>query len=233
MFQNDHRYYCSVVTIEFFLLIFLKKIKAITDDCCNFCKEESETIQHVFLFVCLKFIVPLENQHVFISCMHSLPVWSKLSMHICRNTGKRIVFHFYNALFGETSIGKDNKIANFIILYTKQDIYLCLKQKKLPIFLWAYIFFEVKIQTWKVCLSLKFSHFWKMVVTFERYFLCLVLRDRVFKSIIIYHILMFKHVIEWMKVWKKSVSIMTIQNYVRDRLYPYDFAESLFYFSGG
>ena len=153
MFQNDHRYYCSVVTIEFFLLIFLKKIKAITDDCCNFCKEESETIQHVF-----------------ISCMHSLPVLSKLSMHIFRNTGKRIVFHFYNALFGETSIGKDNKIANFIILYTKQDIYLCLKQKKLPIFLWAYIFFEVKIQTWKVCLSLKFSHFWKMVVTFERYF---------------------------------------------------------------
>ena len=74
--------------IEFFLLIFLKKIKAITDDCCNFCKEKSETIQHVFLFVCLKFIVPLENQHVFISCMHSLPVWSKLSMHILETLEK-------------------------------------------------------------------------------------------------------------------------------------------------
>ena len=44
-------------------------------------------------------------------------------MHISQNTGNRIVFHVYNILFGETSFCKDNKIVNFIILYTKQ--YIC------------------------------------------------------------------------------------------------------------
>ena len=63
---------------------------------------------------------------------HILPLWSKLSMHILRNTVKRIVFHVYNILFGETSFCKDNKIVKFIILYTKQYIYLCLKQKRIP-----------------------------------------------------------------------------------------------------
>ena len=94
---------------------YLKKLKAITDACCTFRKEESETIYHVFL-----------------NCKEILPLWSKLSIHILRYSGKRIVFHVYNILFGETSLGKDNKIVNFIILCTKQYIYLCLKQKRIP-----------------------------------------------------------------------------------------------------
>ena len=60
-------------------------------------------------------------------------------MHILRNTGKRIVFHVYNVLFGETSFCKDNKIVNFIILHTKQYIYFSLKQKEYQLFVILYI----------------------------------------------------------------------------------------------
>ena len=52
----------------------------------TFCKKESEIIQHVF-----------------VNCMHILPLWSKLGMHILRNTEK-----VYNILFGEICFCKGN-----------------------------------------------------------------------------------------------------------------------------
>ena len=84
MFLNNVRYHCSYRILHRILPVnyYMKKIKTITDDCCNFCKEESETIQHLFVN-CRQILVSL---------------WNKLSLHILRNTGKRIVFHVYNVL---------------------------------------------------------------------------------------------------------------------------------------
>lgn len=88
---------------------YFKKIKIITNDCCTFCKEEIETIQHVFF-----------------SCTNVLPLWNNLSMSIYRKTTKRIGFNVINIVFGEKSISVDNKPVNFIMLYTKQFIFICL-----------------------------------------------------------------------------------------------------------
>ena len=68
-------------------------------------------------------------------------------MYILRNTGKRIVFHVYYVLFGETSFCKDNKIVNFIILHTKQYIYFSLKQKEYQLFVILYILSSPKPKT--------------------------------------------------------------------------------------
>lgn len=110
---------------------YLKKIKIITNDCCTFCKEEIETIQHVFF-----------------SCTNVLPLWNDLSMSIYRKTTKRVGFNVINILFGENSLSVDNKPVNFIILYTKQFIYICLKQNKIPNYvdLLYYLSFKYKIE---------------------------------------------------------------------------------------
>ena len=47
---------------------YLKKINIKADDCCGFCKKESETIEHVFLF-----------------CKDVLLLWNTLSQHIFRS----------------------------------------------------------------------------------------------------------------------------------------------------
>ena len=134
----------------------MKKIKATTDDCCTFCKNEYETIQPVF-----------------VNCKHILPLWSKLSMHILRNTVKRIVFHVYNILFGETSFCKDNKIVNFIILYTKQCIYLCLKQKNYTLCVSLYIFWSLKTRLKKYASirKLQYSTYEKWLSTWKDMFI--------------------------------------------------------------
>ena len=80
-------------------------------------------------------------------------------MHILRNTGKRIIFHVYNVLFVETSFSKDNKIVDFIILYTKQYIYLCLKQKKFPIFYERIHFLKFEYKIEKKCIIPKATAF--------------------------------------------------------------------------
>ena len=65
-------------------------------------------------------------------------------MHILRNTGKRIFFHIYDILFGETSLCKDNKIVNFIILYSYKTKHLFMfETKKNTNLAWAYTLFEV------------------------------------------------------------------------------------------
>ena len=81
-------------------------------------------------------------------------------MHILRNTGKRIVFHIYNILFGETSL---SKIVNFIILYTKQYIYLCLKQNRIPTLceLIHFLKFIYKIEKYASIQKLQHSNFEK------------------------------------------------------------------------
>ena len=132
-----------------------------------------------------------------------------LTLTAGQNTGKRIVFHVYNNIFGETSYSKDNKIVNFIILYTKHYIYLCLKQKRIPTLCEL-----IHIHDWKICLNPKTTafNFWKMVVNMERLCLYLIKMDIVFKLIQIYHIFRFKYAMVWMKVWKKSASIKNNSN---------------------
>lgn len=110
---------------------YLKKIKIIANDCCTFCKEEIETIQHVFF-----------------SCTYVLPLWNNLSMCIYRKTRKRVGFNITNILFGENTLNVDNKPVNFIILYTKQFIFICLKQNKIPNYveLLHHLSFKYKIE---------------------------------------------------------------------------------------
>ncbi|XP_056019638.1 uncharacterized protein LOC125668194 [Ostrea edulis] len=92
---------------------YLKKINVVSFDCCTFCNDEVETIQHVF-----------------IGCEKLSILWSNLSMHIYKTTSKRIGFNVLNILLGELPLLKGNRIVNFLILYTKQYIFSCLKKKK-------------------------------------------------------------------------------------------------------
>lgn len=127
---------------------YLKKINVSTDDCCSFCKEDVETIQHVF-----------------IKCLEILPLWNKLSMHIYCKTTNRIGFNVNNVMFGEIPLNQGNKVVNFIILYTKQYIFNCLKQKKIPHLkgLLQHIYFKYKVERYisiKSCEMLKFDKQW-------------------------------------------------------------------------
>ena len=62
-----------------------------------------------------------------VSCL-----WSSLSMHTYQSTAKRVGFNLVNVLLGELPLSKGNRIVNFLILYTKQYIFLCLKKGKTP-----------------------------------------------------------------------------------------------------
>ena len=116
------------------------------------------------------------------------------------------VFHVYNVLFGETSFSTDNEIVIFIMLYKKQYIYLCLKQKN-SIFLWAYTFFWSMPQFKKLQCSIFeiWWSTWKDIFMFDP-------EDRVFNSMKTYHIFMLKYILVWMKVWNKSANIKNNSN---------------------
>ena len=77
---------------------------------CSICKEDTETIQHV-LFISEKV----------------MPLWNNLRMLIYRKTAKRIGFKVCNTILGETPLSSENRIVNFLILYTKQYIFTCVK----------------------------------------------------------------------------------------------------------
>lgn len=68
--------------------------------------------------------------HVFIKCLEILSLWNKLSMHIYCKTTNRIGFNITNVIVGEIPLNQGNKVVNFIILYSKQYIFNCLKQKR-------------------------------------------------------------------------------------------------------
>ena len=94
---------------------FLHKIKIATCDLCTFCNLETESIAHVFFH-----------------CSRILPLWESLSMYTYNATSERIVFNISNVIFGEKPSG--DIAINFIVLNTKQFIFRCLKQSKLPTF---------------------------------------------------------------------------------------------------
>ena len=128
---------------------YLKKINVISDNLCSFCKGDVETIQHMFLY-----------------CPNILTLWSDLSLHIFRNTTKRIGFNIINVILGEMPLSVHNKVVNFIILYTKQYIFYCSKQNKRPNIneLVHYLFFKYKVEkfvTIKSCGTSKFEKLWE------------------------------------------------------------------------
>ena len=63
-----------------------------------------------------------------------MPLWNNLSMLIYRKTAKRIGFNVCNTILGETHLSNENRIVNFLKLYTKQYIFTCVKQNKVPNF---------------------------------------------------------------------------------------------------
>lgn len=71
----------------------------------------------------------------FFICDKVMPLWNNLSMHVYRKTAKRIGFNVCNIILGETPLSSGNRIVNFLILYTKQYIFTCLKQNKVPNFI--------------------------------------------------------------------------------------------------
>ena len=67
-------------------------------------------------------------------------------MHILRNTGKRIIFHVDNDLFGETSFSKDKKCEK-LSFYIQNNTFIYVWNKKdLHFFMSLYIFGS--LNTW-------------------------------------------------------------------------------------
>lgn len=96
---------------------YLKKIRITASDCCTFCNDMPETIQHVFA-----------------NCKKIQPLWNALSILIYEKCYKNVSFDVCNVLFGVYPLDWENRILNFVILYTKQYIFSCLKQNKTPNF---------------------------------------------------------------------------------------------------
>ena len=55
-----------------------------------------------------------------------MPLWNNLSMLIYRKNAKRIGFNDCNTI--ETPLSNENRIINFLILYAKQYLFICVKE---------------------------------------------------------------------------------------------------------
>lgn len=92
-------------------------------------------------------------------------------MHIYQYTSIRIGFNVINILLGELPLSKDNKVVNFIILYTKQYLFCCLKKDILPSLLGLlfYLYNKYKVEKYISCQKFqmqKFTnnwHVWKHI----------------------------------------------------------------------
>ena len=100
---------------------YLKKNNITSSESCTFCNETSETIQRVF-----------------VKCKKILPSWNALSARLYERCYKRVGFNICNIIFGEYPLNGEIKALNCIILYTKQYIFFCLKQNRVPVFLGLY-----------------------------------------------------------------------------------------------
>ena len=106
---------------------YLKKINIASSDSCTFCNENSETLQHVF-----------------VKCKKILPLWNALSARLYEKCSKRVEFYICNIIFGEYPLDGENKALNCIILFTKQYIFFCLKQNRVPVFLGLYNYLQLR-----------------------------------------------------------------------------------------
>lgn len=94
---------------------YLKKIKIMHNDICTLCNSESETIEHIFF-----------------SCTKVISLWNRLSIEIYNATAERVGFNITNVIFGELPFQNSNAVVNFLIIFTKQYIFYCVKNKKCP-----------------------------------------------------------------------------------------------------
>ena len=91
----------------------------------------------------------------------------------------------------------------FICVWNKKEYQLCVS---------LYIFWSLNTRLKNMPISKNYSiQLLKNGGQHGKICLYLIKRDRVFKLIQIYHTFGFKYAIVWMKVWKKSVSMKTIQ----------------------
>ena len=91
---------------------YLKKIRITADDTCQFCHSDQETLEHVFF-----------------TCVKVMPLWTDLAEYILEKSQNAVVFDSYSVIFGKP-FTITNMSVNKIILFTKQYIYLNLKQNK-------------------------------------------------------------------------------------------------------
>ena len=197
MFQNNFSGYNIEFYTEFFLLIIIwKKIKATTTDFCTFCKEESETIQHVFA----------NWKHIVLFGVNSVGIFYK-------TLEKELFFMFIIIYLVKLLLAKLTKLwilscyiqnKTFIYVWNKKEYQLCVS---------LYIFLSLNTKS-KNMPQFKNYSFQLLKNGGQHGKICfyLIKRDRVFKVMQIYHIFRFKYAMVWMKVWKKSASIKNNSN---------------------
>ena len=72
-----------------------------------------------------------------------MPLWNNLSMLIYRKNAKRIGFNDCNTI--ETPLSNENRIINFLILYAKQYLFICVKENNVLNF--TGLMFHLKLGT--------------------------------------------------------------------------------------
>lgn len=135
-------------------LLFDNKNNIITNDCCTFCKEKIETIQVFFLGVLMFYPCG-----IFLVC------------YIQKNK-KNVDFNVINILFGENSLNVGNRPVNYILLSTKQFIFICLKQNKIPNYvdLLHHLSFKYMIEKYASVEKLQHKKFEKCWLQWENFF---------------------------------------------------------------
>ena len=147
----------------------MKTIKAISDDCCTLWNEFEESRSETIKRILVNF------KHIFIQ------LWSKLGIHIFMFTIFCLSKHLYRKI---TKL----EISSF---YMQKTLIIFALNRKNLIFLRFYIFWSLKkMPKWK---NYSIQTFKKNDCLFGKISLRFILRDMLFKSIITYHILMFKN----------------------------------------
>ena len=100
----------------------LLRFKLVTDNLCTFCKNNKETIMHIFC-----------------SCIHTNEIWSRLELWFSRNN-VQIKISNQNKLFG--FYGKNNGALNCIMIIVRKEIFAAKCKHCLPVF--DHIMSEIK-----------------------------------------------------------------------------------------
>ena len=90
---------------------FLRKIKSTESDVCVFCKDQKETIFHLFCH-----------------CSKVIPIWQNIESWISNKVGIKLRITDSMKILGYIERNKDYWPINFVILVTKKYIYWCSKK---------------------------------------------------------------------------------------------------------
>ena len=92
--------------------IFLKSIRVINDDKCSMCKNEKETLEHIF-----------------IHCPFTKILWDDLELYISQKLNCTIKLNVSEKLFGAI---QESKALNHILTLTRKHIYFSKQREKKP-----------------------------------------------------------------------------------------------------